>query len=142
MNSQHPFQDWVETTAKYSGVLASGVRLANHATAIKTFDESFPEARMKELLQCLAEVAFTLRNSQLGSSRLRWAFEHGQLHSVRRQDGAIAVLAMSKDPNAAAGIEELFAEFLGTSSPATETPGLSLPAAAEPGATPDSGGVY
>jgi hypothetical protein len=141
MNSQHPFQDWVEKTAKYSGVLASGVRLANQSTAIKTFDESFPEPRMKELLQCLAEVAFTLRNSQLGSSRLRWAFEHGQLHSARRQDGAIAVLAMSKDPDTATGIEELFAEFLGTVGPTTETPSLSLPEAAAPGATLDSGGV-
>jgi hypothetical protein len=135
----HPFQAWVEKTAQYSGVLACGVRLANQSIAIKTFDESFPEARLKELLQCLAEVAFTLRNSQLGSSRLRWVFEHGQLHSARRQDGALAVLAMSKDPNAAAAMEELFAEFLATVCPAPEKPGL--PEATEPGAAPDPGGV-
>jgi hypothetical protein len=137
---KHPFQAWVEKTAKYSGVLACGVRLANQSTAIKTFDDSFPEARLKELLQCLAEVAFTLRNSQLGSSRLRWVFEHGQLHSARRQDGAMAVLAMSKDHNAAAAIEELFAEFLATVCSPAEKPALS-PEATEPGAAPDSGGV-
>jgi hypothetical protein len=138
---EHPFQSWVEKTAKYSGVLACGVRLANQSIAIKTFDESFPEARLKELLQCVAEVAFTLRNSQLGSSRLRWVFEHGQLHSARRQDGALAVLAMSKDPNAASAIEELFADFLATVCPAPEKPGSSLPEATEPGAAPDSCGV-
>jgi hypothetical protein len=138
---EHPFQSWVEKTAKYSGVLACGVRLANQATAIKSFDETFPEARIKELLQSLAEVAFTLRNSQLGSSRLRWVFEHGQLYSVRRQDGAIAVLAMNKDPDAAAAIEELFTEFLATVGPAPEKPSLSLPETTEPGAAPDSGGV-
>src|SRR5271154_1149616 len=110
--NEHPFQAWVEKTAKYSGVLASGVRLPNQSVAIKTFDESFPEARLKELLQCLTEVAFTLRNSQIGSARMRWVFENGQLYSARRQDGALAVLAMNKDPNAVLAIEELFVEFL------------------------------
>jgi hypothetical protein len=128
---KHPFQGWVDRTAQYSGVLACGVRLANQSVAIKTFDESLPEAHLKELLQCLAEVAFTLRNSQLGSSRLRWAFEHGQLHSARRKDGTLAVLVMNNDPNAMWAIEGLFEEFLATVCAAPENP---VPgAAAEPG---------
>jgi hypothetical protein len=138
---EHPFQGWVEKTAKYSGVLACGVRLANQSIAIKSFDASFPEAHLKELLQCLTEVAFTLRKSQLGSARLRWVFEHGLLHSARRLDGAIAVLAMSKDPSHEPAIEELFAEFLATVCPLPEKPGSSLPEATEPTATPDSAGV-
>jgi hypothetical protein len=139
--NEHPFQDWVEKTAKYSGVLACGVRLANQSVAIKSFDESFPEARLKELLQCLAEVAFTLRNSQLGSSRLRWVFENGQLQSARRMDGALAVLAMRKDPGAAQAIEELFAEFLATDCPAPQKLSLETPGVTDPGAAPDSGAV-
>jgi hypothetical protein len=139
--NEHPFQGWVEKTAQYSGVLACGVRLANHAVAIKSFDESFPEARLKDLLQSLAEVAFTLRNSQLNSSRLQWVFEHGQLHTARHADGAMAVLVMGKDPNAAAAIEELFAEFLATVGPAPEKSGFWLPPTTEPGAPPDSGSV-
>jgi hypothetical protein len=138
---ENPFEDWVEKTAKYSGVLACGVRLANHSTAIKSFDESFPEERLKDLLQCLAEVAFTLRNSQLSSSHLRWVFEHVQLYSARRVDGALAVLAMSKDPNAASVMEELFAEFLDMIITEPEAPGLSPPEATESGAAPDAGGV-
>jgi hypothetical protein len=138
---EHPFQGWVDKTAKYSGVLACGVRLANKSIAIKTFDESFPEPRLKELLQCLTEVAFTLRNSQLGSSRLRWVFENGQLQCARRQDGAIAVLAMSKDSNADSAIEELLAEFLATVLPTPEKHALGLPGATEPCAAPDAGGV-
>jgi len=138
---ENPFQDWVEKTAQYSGVLACGVRLANHSMAIKTFDESYPEERLMELLQCLAEISFTLRNSQLSSSRLRWVFEHAQLCTARRLDGALAVLAMSKDPNAAAVMEELFAEFLDMDCQAVETPSISLPEEAEPGAAPEAGGV-
>jgi hypothetical protein len=138
---EHPFQAWVEKTAKYSGVLACGVRLTNQSIAVKTFDEAYPEERLKELLQCLTEVAFTLRNSQLGGSRLRWVFEHGQLHSVRRQDGAIAVLAMNKDPNAEPAIEELFAEFLDAAPPTPEKPAVSLPEVIEPSVEPDSGSV-
>jgi hypothetical protein len=136
---EHPFQGWVEKTAKYSGVLACGVRLANQTTAIKTFDEAYPEARMAELLQSLAEVAFTLRNSQLGSSRLRWIFEHGQLHSARRPDGSIAVLAMSKEPGALASIEELLAEFLNTDCPLPDKPNLLPPEATAAGAAPEAG---
>jgi hypothetical protein len=138
---EHPFQAWVDKTAHYSGVLASGVRLANQAVAVKSFDESFPEARLKELLQCLAEVAFTLRNSQLGSSRLRWVFECGQLQSARRKDGALAVLALRNDSDSASTVEGLFAEFLATAGPTPEKPGSSLPGAAEPGPAPDSGSV-
>jgi hypothetical protein len=110
--NEHPFQGWVEKTANYSGVLACGVRLANQSIAIKTYDAGFPEDRLMDLLQCLSEVAFTLRNSQLGSARLRWVFENAQLQSARRVDGTLAVLAVSKDPEAAPGIEELFAEFM------------------------------
>jgi len=135
----NPFHDWVEKTAKYSGVLACGVRMANHSTAIKSFDPSFPEARLDELLQSLAEVAFTLRNSQLNSSHLRWVFEHAQLYTARRLDGALAVLAMNKDPNTASVMEELMAEFLDMNSAEPETPEPSAPAAEEPGAAPDAG---
>jgi hypothetical protein len=138
---EHPFQGWLEKAANYSGILACGVRLSNQSMAVKSFDESFPEARLKDLLLCLTEVAFGLRNSQLGGSRLRWVFEQGQLCSLRRPDGALAVLALSKDPNAAAAVEELFAEFLTAGLPASDVPSVSLPQAAEPGAAPDSGVV-
>jgi hypothetical protein len=122
--SEHPFQSWVDKTAKYSGVMASGVRLANRSTVVKTFDESFPEARLADVLQSLTEISFTLRNSQLGGARLCWVFEHGQLHSARRLDGATAILAVNKDPGAAAAIEELFAEFLATGATTPEVPGI------------------
>ncbi len=138
---EHPFQGWVEKTAKYSGVLACGVRLANQSIALKIFDRSFSEARLKELLQSVAEVAFTLRNSQLGGSRLRWVFEHGQLLAARRKDGTLAVLVMGPDRGAASAVEELFAEFLAAVCPPPDPPGVSLPGAAEPGEAPDPGGV-
>jgi len=107
-----PFQEWLDRTAHYSGVLACGVRLSNKSSSVRTYDQGFPEDRMGELLQCLTEMAFTLRNSQLGGGRLRWIFEHGQIHSARRPDGAIAVLATNKDPGAAAAIEELLEAFV------------------------------
>ncbi|MGA2751857.1 MAG: hypothetical protein ABSG59_24080 [Verrucomicrobiota bacterium] len=110
--TDHPFQGWLEKAANYPGVLACGVCLSNQAIVVKSFAESFPEARIKELLQSLSEVAFNLRYYQLAGSRLRWVFEHGQLHVARRADSAFAVLAVNNDPGAAAGIEELFAEFI------------------------------
>ena len=137
---EHPFQDWLEKAAKNSGILACGVRLANQSVAVKSFDASIPEARLRDFLQCLTEVAFGLRNSQLGGSRLRWVFEHGQLYSVRRPDGALAVLAMSKDHHATPAIEELFAEFLAMVPVEPAKPDLTLPETAEPSAATESGG--
>jgi len=130
--ADHPFQDWLEKAANYSGVQACGVCLANKSIAVKSFDESFPEARVKELLQCLAEVTFSLRHYQLGSSRLRWVFEHGQLLVARRQDSAIAVLAMNNDRDAAAAVEELFTDFIATVCAAPEKPSVRMPEASEP----------
>lgn len=132
-------QGWLEKAANYSGVLACGVCLANQSVAVKSFAESLPEARVKELLQCLTEVAFSLRYYQLGGSRLRWVFEHGQLHVARREDGAFAVLAMSQDREAAAAVEELFADFIGRVCAAAEKPTLRAPEEAEPGAPPLTG---
>jgi hypothetical protein len=118
-----PFQAWLDKTAHYSGVLACGVRLANQSFLAKSYHESFPEARLGELLQCVSEMAYTLRNSRLGSARLRWVFENGQVHSARRPDGVLAVLAGSKDVNAAASIEELIADFLAVGSAPADQPG-------------------
>jgi hypothetical protein len=117
--SEHPFQAWLDKAANYSGVLACGVCLSPQSIAVKSFAEVYPEPRLKEVVQCLAEVVFNLRYYQLGGSRLRWVFEHGELHATQRPDKAIAVLATNKDPNTAAAIEELFAEFLATVRPSS-----------------------
>ena len=138
--NEHPFQPWVDKTARYSGVLACGVRLANQSVAIKTFDEAFPETRLGELLQCLTEAAFTLRNSQLGGSRIRWVFENGQLQVARRKDGALAVLVMSKDPRATLAVDELFDEFLAFVCPVPGRPVFNVADSAEPTTPPDSEG--
>ncbi|HEY3852772.1 MAG TPA: hypothetical protein VGO67_00095 [Verrucomicrobiae bacterium] len=114
--SDFPFQDWLEKTVNYSGVFACGVRLSNKSSSVRSYHESYPEARIGDLLQTITEVAFTLRNSQLGSARLRWVFENGQIHSARRPDGSIAVLATSKTPEAEPSVEELFTDFLTANS--------------------------
>lgn len=121
--NEFPFQNWMERTANYSCVMACGVYLADNSYIIKTYHEAFPELHMSELLQCLAEVASTLHNNRLGSSRLRWVFENGQIHFARCSDGSIAVLATIKDPAVAAEVEELFAEFLAAGSVTPELPG-------------------
>lgn len=121
--NEFPFQNWLEKAATYPGVLACGVLLSNQHFSAKTCNEAFPEASISGLLQCVTEVAFTLHNNRLGCSRLRWIFEHGQIHSAQGQDGAIAVLVTSKEPGVAPEVEELFADFFATSSATPELPG-------------------
>jgi hypothetical protein len=110
--AEHPFQGWLEKTANYSSVLACGVYVGPQSMAVKSFSESFPEAQIKEFLQRLAEIALALRVYQIGGSRMRWAFEHGQFHAAKRQDGIFAVLAVTPEPEAAGVIDELFADFI------------------------------
>lgn len=130
---EHPFEGWLEKAANYSGVLACGVCLANLSIAVKSFAESFPEERLKEILQGLAEVAFSLRHYQLGNSNFRWVFEHGQLHVARRPDGALAVLATSKEPAVPAAVEELFQAFMTTVCAAPQKRARRASEPAEPG---------
>jgi len=106
------FETWLEKTAKCSGVLAASVRHTNQVTFVKSYHESFPEARVQEVMQKLTETAFNLRQSQLGGSRLQWTFEHGRVHTARRGDGVIAMLAVNNDPKMTGAIEELLTEFL------------------------------
>jgi hypothetical protein len=51
---------------------------------------------------------------------MRWIFEHGRIHTARRVDGAIAMLAVNNDSNTAAAIEDLLAEFLAIDRPSPE----------------------
>jgi hypothetical protein len=110
--SDDPFQAWLDKTANCSGVLACSIRLTNQVTHVKSYHESFPEQRLKDVMQKLTETAFNLRQSQLGGARLRWVFEHGRIHTARRLDGAIAMLAVNNDVNTVGEIEALLEEFL------------------------------
>lgn len=121
--NEFPFQNWLEKAATYPGVMACGVLLPNQHFSIKSWNEAFPEASMTELLQYVTGVAFTLHNNRLGCSRLRWVFEHGQIHSAQGPDGAVAVLVTGIDPSVAAGVEELIAEFVTVGSVMPELPG-------------------
>jgi len=102
----------MDKTAKCSGVLACSIRHTNQMTFANSYHESFPEPRVREVMQKLAETAFNLRQSQLGGTRLRWVFEHGRIHTARRVDGVIAMLAVNNDAATAGAIEDLLAEFL------------------------------
>lgn len=124
--NEFPFQNWLEKAATYPGVMACGVLLPNQHFSVKTCNEAFPEVSISGLLQGVTEVAFTLHNHRLGCSRLRWAFEHGQIHSAQGPDGAIAVLVTGNDANVAAGVEELFAEFVTVGPEMPELPGQTV----------------
>jgi|GEM_PF-3231703 len=132
--AENPFQAWLDKTANYAGVMACGVRQTNQATHVKSYHESFPEARLTELMQKLTETAFNLRQSQLGGGRLRWVFENGRIHTARRMDGTIAMLAVNNDPTAIPAAEELLGEFLATGQPReiAETPPIGVEAHEEP----------
>jgi hypothetical protein len=125
--TDHPFQGWLEKAANYSSVLACGVYIGSMSMAVKSYSETFTEQQIKDVLQRLAEIALGLRVYQISNSRLRWAFEHGQFHIARRQDGAIGVLAINQTPDAPKAIEELFTDFDAVVFAPPDKPGFRLP---------------
>ncbi|HWD18648.1 MAG TPA: hypothetical protein VHB20_05170 [Verrucomicrobiae bacterium] len=125
--AENPFQPWLDKTANYSGILACGIRQPNQTTYVRSYHETFSEPRLTELMQKLTETAFNLRQSQLGGSRLRWAFEHGRIHTARRTDGALAMLAVNNDPSTGPVVEEILGEFLAFVRPAPEGPPIAPP---------------
>jgi uncharacterized membrane protein len=138
---EHPFEGWLAKAANYSSVLACGVYVGSQPMAVKSYSESFTEQQIKDVLQRLAEIVLGLRVYQLGSSRLRWVFEHGQFHIARRQDGAFAVLAVNQSPDAATAIEELFRSFNAVDCPFPEQPVFRMSEAEGYGAPPGAGGI-
>jgi CheY-like chemotaxis protein len=104
------FQNWMETAAGSSAVLASGIRLSNHECKVQSSRETFPEAGISELAQCITEVIFTLRNCGQGCARLRWVFENGQIQSAQSSDDTIAFVATNNDPGVASAVEKLFSD--------------------------------
>jgi hypothetical protein len=138
--AEHPFQGWLDKAANYSSVLACGVHGGSLPMAVKSYSELFTEQQVVEVLQGLSEIALGLRVYQLGGSRLRWVFEHGQFHIARRDDGVNAVLAMNQGPEAAQAIEEMFASFDAVVCPSIEKPGLRLPSVERATTRPDADG--
>jgi hypothetical protein len=113
---QNDFQPWIEQTAVQPGVLACGVK-ASQSTTVRSADASFPERRIKELMLALSEIGLTLRQDHLFGSRWRWIFENGQIHSARRQDGALALLILTNDTTMTSVADSALGEFISTPGP-------------------------
>lgn len=102
------FQSWMDQAASNPVVLAYGLRFSNNSSGAQTRHEAFPEAVLGKLVPSLTEVIATLRSSGLGSSRLRWVFEHAQIHCAQSSEGTVAFIATNNDPGAGSAVEELF----------------------------------
>ncbi len=108
--TQNDLQSWLEQTSLQPGVLACGVKTSQSA-AVKSADPLFPERRVKELLQALSEIGLTLRQDHLAGGRWRWLFENGQIHSIRRRDGAFALVILANDTVMTSIADIALAEF-------------------------------
>jgi hypothetical protein len=104
-------KSWMEKAGHDAIVFACGLRLSNHSCSVQTRHKAYPEAGLNELLQRLSEIIATLRNCRLGSSRLRWVFEHGQIRCAHSADATIAFVVTSNDPGVAPAMEELFGDL-------------------------------
>lgn len=113
------FQPWLEKASVQPSVLVCAVK-SEQSTSIVTGDPSFPEKRIKDLMQGLAEVGLTLRQDHITGGRWRWVFENAQIHSARHAEGAVALLIMTNDSNATPVADHALREFLSVAPPAPE----------------------
>jgi hypothetical protein len=127
------FRPWLEKASVQPSVLACAVK-SDQSTSVVTADPSFPDKRIRDLLQTLSEVGLSLRKDHITGGRWRWIFENAQIHSARHSDGALALLIMANVPNAAPVADHALREFVSV-APALEAPPAD--AAAPDGAPPD-----
>jgi len=109
------YQSWLEQRGCRPGVLVCGICLPDKTHLSRSGGDSFPLDNIEKIFQQLAEFLRSLGQSQLGATRLRWSFAHGQLHWAVRPDNVSLFLFMPGDPSTSdrSQTDLVIDEFLG-----------------------------
>jgi hypothetical protein len=104
---------WLHESARLPGILACGVRHADHSGFAQGFSPVFPQAALENAVRCVADTFMVLQLNRLPTERLRWVYDKAFLYATRRKDGSVLILATARDPESCPPetVEALFQEF-------------------------------
>lgn len=110
--------DWLRTTTPVTGALVRGIRFADQTFVCDFDSRDFPMSALEQAWRSVADTFQVLSAQHLPPSRLTWIYERALLHCVRRQDGAILGVFVSKKITATdrAALDRALEEFLALSA--------------------------
>lgn len=111
--------EWLRHSPLTRGVLVRGIRFPDQTFVCDLEARDFPSSALEQAWRSVADTFQVLTAQRLPADRLTWVYEHAILHYVRRGDGAMLGLFVSKKHGQAdpGEIERLLNEFLLLDSP-------------------------
>ena len=109
----HPIAQWFQQSMPSRGILAGGLRLADHTTVARSWSDAYPKVTMDNVLRCVADFYQVLPVNGLPQARLRLVYHSAILHCERGNDGSCLGVFTGDDREGydAAGLEDFFKQF-------------------------------
>ena len=106
--------NWLRTTKAASGTIVRGVRFADETFISDVDTKDFPALSLEQTWRVVSDSFQILSAQKFPPTRLSWVYEKAVLHCVRRGDGAIFGVFVTKkiadvDMN---GLNRMLTEFL------------------------------
>ena len=105
---------WLRSTKAASGTIVRGVRFADETFVSDVDTKDYPALALEQAWRIVSDAFQILSAQKLPPTRLSWVYEKAVLHCVRRGDGAIFGVFVTKkaadvDMN---GLNRMLNEFL------------------------------
>ena len=107
--------DWLHATPTVRGALVRGIRFADETFVCDVDSRDFPATALEQAWRLVADTFQVLSAQRLPPTRLTWVHEKTVLHCVRRADGAILGVFLSRKTNEGdpVALDRLLLEFQG-----------------------------
>ncbi|HUA69344.1 MAG TPA: hypothetical protein VMA13_12415 [Candidatus Saccharimonadales bacterium] len=105
-------QEWLATGAIATGMMGCGMRLPDSTCLSYSFNEMCPREHLDQILHQFAGAMTLLTGHGLAPNRLVWTFDQGQIFMITRPDGALLILVIQPNTDAAENVDQLAEEFL------------------------------
>jgi hypothetical protein len=111
--TKQSLSEWLRNSPSIRGVLVRGIRFADQTFVCDLDARDFPLSALEQAWRSVADTFQVLTAQRMPPTRLTWVYEHSILHCVRRDDGAILGVFVSKKhgPADPAGVDRLLSQF-------------------------------
>lgn len=103
---------WMQRASAVPGVLACVVRGTDKSLVAQSYDGALPIPRLQNAMRDVIDIVHALTQGRIGTDRLRWTFEKGQVHCTARADGAMVALLVAPEMDLSPEIDGLLSDFL------------------------------
>jgi hypothetical protein len=104
---------WLARRANIRGAYACGIIRPSQQALSQSSSAGFPVPPLSVAWRCVRDTFELVDEQEFDPWQLRWLYEQAQLYAVRRGDGKVLGMFLSKDPQVldVESVERAFAEF-------------------------------